>query len=141
MKDMFTPRRLCYYWFHYECKNIANNKTKEGKDAPTMGDFNSLSRVVLTGLRQIKKQFRCLSVNSLSLKVTMGREYASFPPDCRSNCHRCRSIGGSWIYLIGISLRDQLWGAKLSSNFTTVNLFIELKGIIKAKRLGILLYH
>lgn len=72
MKDMFTPRRLCYNWFHYKYKNIANNKTRERKDAPIMGDFNSFSRAFLAGLRQIKKQFHCLSVNRLSLKDTMG---------------------------------------------------------------------
>ena len=29
----------------------------------------------------------------------MGREYTSFPPDCGSDCHRCRSIGCSWVHL------------------------------------------
>ena len=81
-----------------------------------MGDFDSLSRSVLAHLGQIEKRFHRLSVNILSLKDTVGREYASFPPDCRSNGHRCRHIGGSWIHLIGISLRDQLRVASLMSS-------------------------
>jgi len=43
-----------------------------------------------------------ISVNSCSLEDTMGREYISFSPNCRSNCHRFWSNSGSWAYLIGI---------------------------------------
>ena len=51
---------------------------------------------------RLKSEFFIYRSIVARIEDTMGREYTSFSPDCRSNCHRSRSVGGSWVHLIGI---------------------------------------